>query len=101
MQRANKTNNDRVNGASVQGYHQNRSGASNYAYAGFDGGTNKFFTSDRFETLDSNFKRPNGKDPKGYGLEITERVALKTPLNKYNERYIHTKIDKMEHLIDI
>ena len=38
---------------------------------------------------------------KGYGLEITERVALKTPLNKYNERYIHTKIDKMEHLIDI
>ena len=38
---------------------------------------------------------------KGYGLEITERVALKTPLNKYNERYIHTKIDKMEHLIDL
>jgi 3,4-dihydroxy 2-butanone 4-phosphate synthase/GTP cyclohydrolase II len=38
---------------------------------------------------------------KGYGLEIVERVALKTPLNKYNERYIHTKIDKMEHLIDI
>lgn len=38
---------------------------------------------------------------KGYGLEITERVALKTPLNKYNERYIHTKVDKMEHLIDL
>ena len=38
---------------------------------------------------------------KGYGLEITERVALKTPLNKYNEKYIHTKIDKMEHLIDL
>lgn len=38
---------------------------------------------------------------KGYGLEIVERVALKTPLNKYNERYIHTKIDKMEHLIDL
>ncbi len=38
---------------------------------------------------------------KGYGLEIVERVALKTPLNKYNEKYIHTKIDKMEHLIDI
>ena len=38
---------------------------------------------------------------KGYGLEIVERVALKTPLNKYNERYMHTKVDKMEHLIDI
>ncbi len=38
---------------------------------------------------------------KGYGLEIVERVALKTPLNKYNERYIHTKVDKMEHLIDL
>ena len=38
---------------------------------------------------------------KGYGLEITERVALKTPLNKYNEKYIHTKIDKMEHLIEL
>ncbi|HIS88166.1 TPA: bifunctional 3,4-dihydroxy-2-butanone-4-phosphate synthase/GTP cyclohydrolase II [Candidatus Avigastranaerophilus faecigallinarum] len=37
----------------------------------------------------------------GYGLEIVERIALKTPLNKYNERYIHTKVDKMEHLIDL
>lgn len=37
----------------------------------------------------------------GYGLEIVERVALKTPLNQYNERYIHTKVDKMEHLIDL
>ena len=38
---------------------------------------------------------------KGYGLEVIDRVALKTPLNKYNERYIHTKVDKMEHLIDL
>ncbi len=38
---------------------------------------------------------------KGYGLEIAERVALKTPLNKYNEKYMHTKVDKMEHLIDL
>ncbi len=38
---------------------------------------------------------------KGYGLEIEERVALKTPINKYNEKYIHTKVDKMEHLIDL
>lgn len=38
---------------------------------------------------------------KGYGLEVEERVSLKTQLNKYNEKYIHTKVDKMEHLIDI
>ncbi len=38
---------------------------------------------------------------KGYGLEVAERVALKTHLNKYNEKYIHTKVDKMEHLIDL
>lgn len=37
----------------------------------------------------------------GYGLKIVERIALKPPLNKYNEKYIHTKIDKMEHLIDL
>ena len=38
---------------------------------------------------------------KGYGLNIEERVALKTPLNKFNEKYIHTKVDKMAHLIDL
>lgn len=38
---------------------------------------------------------------KGYGLEVEERVALKIPLNKFNEKYIHTKIDKMAHLIDL
>ena len=38
---------------------------------------------------------------KGYGLEVVERVALKPTLNKYNEKYIHTKVDKMEHLIDL
>ncbi len=38
---------------------------------------------------------------KGYGLEVTERIELKTPLNKYNERYMHTKVDKMEHLINL
>ena len=37
----------------------------------------------------------------GYGLEVVDRVALKTPLNEYNKRYIHTKVDKMEHLIDL
>ncbi len=38
---------------------------------------------------------------KGYGLEVVERVALKTPLNKFNEKYMHTKVDKMSHLIEL
>ncbi len=38
---------------------------------------------------------------KGYGLEIVERVALKPNLNRYNEKYMHTKVDKMEHMIDL
>ncbi len=37
----------------------------------------------------------------GYGLEIVDRITIKTPLNEYNEKYIHTKVDKMEHLIDL
>lgn len=37
----------------------------------------------------------------GYGLEVTERIALKPELNEYNEKYIHTKVDKMKHLIEI
>lgn len=37
----------------------------------------------------------------GYGLEVAERVALKPMLNEYNEKYIHTKVDKMKHLIEI
>ena len=38
---------------------------------------------------------------KGYGLEIESRIELKTPLNKYNEKYMHTKVDKMHHLINL
>lgn len=37
----------------------------------------------------------------GYGLKVTERIALRPELNEYNEKYIHTKVDKMEHLIEI
>ena len=37
----------------------------------------------------------------GYGLEVVDRVSLKTSLNEYNQRYIQTKVDKMEHLIDL
>ena len=33
----------------------------------------------------------------GYGLTITERVPLLTPINKENKRYIMTKVNKMGH----
>lgn len=55
----------------VHGYHEGGYGSSNheaYAYMGFK--SNKYFTSDRFINLDNEFKRPDGKPLKGYGLEI-------------------------------
>ncbi len=36
----------------------------------------------------------------GYGLQITERVALKINPNKENQRYLETKKDKMGHILD-
>jgi 3,4-dihydroxy 2-butanone 4-phosphate synthase/GTP cyclohydrolase II len=35
----------------------------------------------------------------GYGLEIVERVPLEIGPNRYNERYLKTKRDKLGHLI--
>jgi 3,4-dihydroxy 2-butanone 4-phosphate synthase/GTP cyclohydrolase II len=35
----------------------------------------------------------------GYGLEIVERVSLEINPNRYNERYLTTKRDKLGHLI--
>ena len=53
--------------AIVHSYHSG-SGSSNYAYNGFF--DNRYYTSDRFIKLDNNFRRPDGKALKGYGLEI-------------------------------
>ena len=36
----------------------------------------------------------------GYGLEIVRRVPIEPVINKYNEKYIKTKIEKMHHLIN-
>lgn len=40
------------------------------AYHGGSHRNKLYFTSDRYEVLDENFKRPNGKELKGFGLEI-------------------------------
>lgn len=36
---------------------------------------------------------------KGYGLTIHENINIKSEVNKYNERYINTKREKMNHLM--
>ncbi|MCQ2739041.1 MAG: bifunctional 3,4-dihydroxy-2-butanone-4-phosphate synthase/GTP cyclohydrolase II [bacterium] len=36
---------------------------------------------------------------KGYGLTINENINIKSEVNKYNERYINTKREKMHHLM--
>ncbi len=37
----------------------------------------------------------------GYGLEIAERVPLVIPPNKFNERYLGTKEEKLGHMLHI
>lgn len=36
----------------------------------------------------------------GYGLGITKRISIKIPPNKNNKRYLHTKKEKMNHMLD-
>lgn len=36
----------------------------------------------------------------GYGMEIIERIAIISPANKYNRRYLRTKKRKMGHLLN-
>ena len=36
---------------------------------------------------------------KGYGLTIHENINIKSEINKYNERYISTKREKMHHIM--
>ena len=36
---------------------------------------------------------------KGYGLTINENINIKSEVNKYNEKYMNTKREKMHHLM--
>ena len=67
-----QSNGGTANIARVQSYHQyrqdGRRGSANYAFNGF--GENLYYTSDRTIKLDADFRRPDGKPLKGYGLEI-------------------------------
>ncbi len=53
----------------------------------------------KFKLITNNPKKIIGL--KGYGLEVTERVALTPYLTKFNEKYMLTKVEKMEHLINL
>jgi len=35
----------------------------------------------------------------GYNIEIADRISISTPINKYNEFYMRTKKEKMEHIL--
>lgn len=52
----------------------------------------------QLRVLTNNPKKLTGLQ--GYGLEISEQVALKVAPNPHNKKYLDTKRDKMGHLLD-
>ncbi|MDD3150970.1 MAG: bifunctional 3,4-dihydroxy-2-butanone-4-phosphate synthase/GTP cyclohydrolase II [Candidatus Gastranaerophilales bacterium] len=50
-----------------------------------------------FKIITNNPKKMIGLE--GYGLHIVDRVAIPPCINKFNEKYMHTKRDKMEHIL--
>jgi 3,4-dihydroxy 2-butanone 4-phosphate synthase/GTP cyclohydrolase II len=51
----------------------------------------------KIRLLTNNPKKIYGLE--GFGLEVLERVPIKTKTNKHNERYLKTKKDKLGHLL--
>lgn len=66
--RADKKATKDISISTIQGYHNGNWSGESYAYDGF--GKNLYFSSDRTIPLDANFRRPDGKALKGFGLEI-------------------------------
>jgi len=53
----------------------------------------------KFNLITNNPKKIIGLE--GYGLEINERVQVKSECTKYNYKYLCTKANKMNHLLEI
>lgn len=51
----------------------------------------------KFRLMTNNPRKIVGLE--GYGLEIVDRVALPSCKNEYNERYLATKRDKLNHML--
>ncbi len=51
----------------------------------------------KFNLITNNPKKIIGLE--GYGLEIAERVQVASCVTKYNEKYLHTKKERMHHLL--
>ena len=52
----------------------------------------------KFRLITNNPKKIIGLE--GYDLEIVDRVSMNIDKTKYNERYLNTKRDKMNHILD-
>lgn len=52
----------------------------------------------KFRLITNNPKKIIGLE--GYDLEITDRVTMPVCKNKYNEKYLNTKRDRMKHIME-
>lgn len=53
----------------------------------------------KFKLITNNPKKIVGLE--GYGLEIAERVQVESECTKYNHKYLCTKVNKMNHLMNL
>lgn len=53
----------------------------------------------KFKLITNNPKKIVGLE--GYGLEIIERVKVNSECNKFNYKYLCTKANKMNHMLDV
>ena len=51
----------------------------------------------KFKLITNNPKKIIGLE--GYGLKVVDRVQVKSCVTQYNERYLHTKKERMHHML--